>query len=353
MKVLYLTKYSRKGASSRLRSYQFFPLLEAAGWQVDVKPFFDDRYLDRLYGGQKQPLSALIGYYLRRLAVLFTVKRYDRVVIEKEVFPYFFSWPERLLSLLGVVTLVDYDDAIFHNYDLSPSRLVRRALGKKIDTVMRCSSVVMAGNQYLAGRAAAAGARTIVLQPTVIAIERYQVVPRSPDAPVVIGWIGSPSTFKYLKTLTPVFQRLVARFDVRIAVVGASESLGLGDAAVSIPWSEETEVSAINGFDIGIMPLDDTPWERGKCSYKLIQYMGCGLPVVGAPVGMNVDVIAEGVNGFFARTEDEWESRLAALVADPGLRARMGREGRRIAETRFDLKGNAATLLKLLADAKP
>jgi len=336
MKILFYTKYTRRGASSRLRSYQYFPVLEAQGAEVAVSPFFDDEYLERLYSGKSTVIQAAKAY-LRRFCALFKALRYDRIVIEKELFPYFPAWAEALFNLLKIRYAVDYDDAIFHNYDLSANRLIRFSLKNKIDKVMKYSDLVVAGNSYLAERAVQAGAGRVVIRPTVVDLPRYKVKEVTEHQPVIIGWIGSQSTMKYLFLIKDVLRQLIDNYGVKIHIVGASQNLGLGENELHFAWSETTETELIQGFDIGVMPLADTPWEKGKCAYKLIQYMACGLPVVASAVGMNCDVVRPDC-GYLAETEREWYQALERFVTDAEARRSAGKAGRRVVEEGYCLE---------------
>ena len=344
MKVIYFTKYSRNGASSRLRSFQYFSHLEDEGIDVTVSPFFNEGYLENLYSGKKTSKLQLLKFYFSRFLSLFTIYKYERVVIEKELFPYFFSWFEKILFFLDVNYIVDYDDAIFHNYDLNKNKIISYFLKNKIINVMRFSACVIAGNEYLAQKAEDSGARKIVLLPTVIDAEKYEVKNDYTNLPLVIGWIGSPSTFKYIKKFESVFLKLNKKFSVELHIVGAKEDSKCSKDIKYIDWTEENEVALIGKFDIGVMPLENTPWELGKCSYKLIQYMGCGLPVVASAIGMNKEVIREGENGFLVNGENEWIEKLSALITDKELRLAMGKFGRKTVIEKYSLQNNIAIL---------
>lgn len=350
MKVLYLTKYSRNAASSRLRSYQYFPFLKAKGISVTVSPFFDEDYLIKLYSGKRIAKRKFLKFYLNRFLTLFSVYKYDRIIIEKELFPYFFSWFEKILAVLNFNYIVDYDDAIFHNYDLSKSKLIRFLFGNKINNVMKYSSCVVAGNSYLAKRAKDSGADKIVLLPTVINVDLYKAKNNYANAKIVIGWIGSPSTFKYVKNSQSVFSKVLQNQNVELHIIGATEDLGLGDKVKYLNWSEDSEVDLISQFDIGIMPLENTPWELGKCSYKLIQYMGCGIPVVASEVGMNIEVVDEEVNGFLVKKEQEWLDRLNQLIEDSALRESLGKKGRIKVESEYSVQKKYSVLLSVLSN---
>lgn len=273
--------------------------------------------------------------YFSRLLRLLTIPRYDLIVIEKELFPYFPALAEQLLTLLRVKYIVDYDDAIFHNYDLHPKKLVRRLLDNKIAKVIKGASLVIAGNSYLKDYADKAGARQTIVIPTVINTSNYAVKEWEERKTVVIGWIGSPSTLKYVKNVVPVLKDLRKKYPLKLHIVGGKAGVGFeGDEEV-LEWSEETETKLIEQFDIGIMPLNNDAWEKGKCGYKLIQYMGCGIPVVGSPVGVNDEIIQDGVNGYKANDLAGWKKSLEILLADSEVRRSFGRQGRLLVEEKY------------------
>jgi hypothetical protein len=244
---------------------------------------------------------------------------------------------------------VDYDDAWYHRYDLHQNPFVRRLLGRKIDAVMRHSTTVVAGNDYLAERARHAGARRVEIIPTVVDADRYQPrLDRNNPVPV-IGWIGTPQTSRYLMPLLPVFSQLKKQIPFRVIAVGARPDDFTDTVVEVVPWSEDTEVSIIQTFDIGIMPLLDTPWERGKCGYKLIQYMACGIPVVASPVGVNQKIVKHGVNGYLA-ADNGWGAHLIELLRFPDLRQTLGAQGRRDVEAWYSLQVQAPRLVSLIRE---
>lgn len=349
MRVLLLSRYGELGASSRVRFLQYLSYFRAHGADVSVAPLFPDAYVRSLYEGGSRWWEVFSGY-LRRVAVLLGARRFDVVIIEKELFPFMPAVAERLLCAVGVPCVVDYDDALFHRYDLHPSALVRRMLGGKIDAVMRHASAVLVGNAYLAERARQAGASRVELIPTVVDTERYQPRENPQHKTPVIGWIGTPKTSQYLEPLLPVFETLQAEMPMRVVAVGARPEDFAGTPVETLPWSEATEVESIQQFDIGIMPLADSPWERGKCGYKLIQYMACGVPVVASPVGVNAVIVKPGENGLLAR-DDEWKQRLATLIENPELRRSYGFRGRKDVEEWYSLKIQAPRLLNTIRAA--
>src|SRR5690606_35501225 len=213
---------------------------------------------------------------------------YDCILIEKELFPYMPPWAEWLISKSGKKYVMDNDDAVFHNYDLHRYLLVRLMLKRKIDKVMRYSHKVVVGNSYLADRAYKAGAAKVALIPTVVDGSKYHKIGNhTSDTVVKIGWIGSRTPLKYLQALLPTFEKLKKKHDFELVNIGGGKSIGFSGRETVVIWTEEGEVTEIQKLDIGIMPLTDSPWERGKCGYKLIPYMTCGLPVIGSPIGVN------------------------------------------------------------------
>ena len=335
MRVLLLSRYGQLGPSSRLRHYQFLPALAAAGIEVDVAPLLPDRYLSMLYGGGGRSPGLVAQAYLTRLRALLTVRRYDLAWIEKEILPWL-PYPLERLLLAGVPYAVDFDDAWFHKYDRHRSGAVRALLGDKLDRLMSRAALVTVGNDYLGDRARAAGARRILTLPTVVDLNRYPPhKPATGKERVTIGWIGSPSTSPYLDLVRAPLEAMVADGRADLVLIGAGKEALSGLPVRRLDWTEASEVSDILSFDIGIMPLADTPWERGKCGYKLIQYMACGRPVVASPVGVNTSIVEHGVNGFLADTEAEWREALGRLCAEPGLRAAAGAAGRARVEQRY------------------
>ncbi|NVK53932.1 MAG: glycosyltransferase family 4 protein [Flavobacteriaceae bacterium] len=331
------------GASSRLRTYQFISLWEQAGYEVKISSFFNEKYLRRFYLGKRHHPLNVLGCYIKRLWIFLNAWRYDLIWIEKEAFPFLPSYAEWLLEKLGKGYVVDYDDAVFHNYDQHASCIVRAWMGNKIDWVMRHSTATFVGNLYLKERALKSGAKEIIDLPTVINPIRYRKkIGDSSASKIKIGWIGSPTTMKYLETLKPVFEKLNSELDFELLVVNAKPffDLGFGCEVRWVSWSEETEVEAILEMDIGIMPLPDDKWERGKCAYKLIQYMACGLPVVASPVGMNVEVVKHGENGFLASSEEEWVDYLNTLIQNSSLRKEFGGKGYQLVQERYTLQRN-------------
>jgi glycosyltransferase involved in cell wall biosynthesis len=349
MKVLFLTRYGRLGASSRIRTLQFLPWFEQAGFECTIVPLIDDVQLRVRYQNGSYRFLSLLYSYWKRIRIMMQRHNFNLVWIEKEALPWLSARLECRL-LRGVPYVLDYDDAIFHNYDQHSLVWVRKVFGCRTDRLMTGSSLVVAGNSYLAKRALDAGAPRVEIVPTVIDLGRYVIKSALAPAgkPLRIVWIGSPTTVRYLKILRNPLAVLSQQFDFKLRVIGAGVIDLPGVNVEFVQWTEATEAESIQGCDIGVMPLLNSPWERGKCGYKLIQYMACGLPVVASSVGVNSEIIRAGENGFLADNTDEWVDTLAELLRNASLREQMGKIGRKDVEAQYCIQQVAPRLVALL-----
>jgi glycosyltransferase involved in cell wall biosynthesis len=351
MKVLHLSRYGRQGASSRYRTIQYLTHLRSDGFDVTSMPLLDDDYLARRYNRSVVAGQRVARAYLQRCWAMLRARRFDLVWLEKELLPWLPHWGEALMARAGVPVVVDYDDATFHRYDSHPRRVVRAFLGNKIDRVMCQATVVIAGNEYLAERARAAGARRVEILPTVIDLARYPRVAPPHNDRFTIGWIGTPVTAKYLDIVRPALRATIADGPTRCVAIGAGD-LDWGDVPVEVvPWSEAGEVRALQALDVGIMPLPDSPWEWGKCGFKLVQYMAAARPVIASPIGVNREIVREGVNGFLATNSDEWVHAFNTLRRDPALRQTLGEAGRALVEEAYHVDVTAPRLARILRSA--
>jgi glycosyltransferase involved in cell wall biosynthesis len=317
---------------------------------VTAAPLFTDRYLARLYAGRRS-ITAIIGAYIRRVMALAHVYKYNLVWVEKELLPWMPALGEELLARVRIPFIVDYDDAIFHRYDLHDSVFVRKVLRAKIDKIMRAAQIVIVGNRYLAERAGSAGARRIVIIPTAVDISKYPATPSEPSNVLRIGWIGTPTSAKYLHLIREALIEAHRAVPLKLIVVGGGVTHYEGVPTEVRPWTEASEASAISDFHVGVMPLTDGPWERGKCGYKLIQYMACARAVIASPVGVNIDLVRHGENGFLAKTTSEWAAAVLAMGADPRARHEMGLVGRVRVERDYSTEINGPKLLDALRSA--
>jgi hypothetical protein len=350
IRILFLTRYERRAASSRLRCYHYLDILQKAGFTVEVSPLLNDSYVRAIHAREKIDYTEIAWSYARRILALLRSRFYDVLWVEKEALPWLPAWSEMgLFSVAGVKIVLDYDDAIFHAYDTNPNWLVRASLGRKIERLMSLADLVVVGNRYLGDRARASGARMIAQLPTVVDVARYARRPPEPNPHfLTIGWIGSPLTSDYLELVRPALTELAKNMPVKIVVIGGAPSTLAGIPVAHRMWSVETEANEVAQLDVGIMPLPDGLWERGKCGYKIIQYMASWLPVVASPVGANTQIVEPGITGFLAGSLASWTSALLNLWQHPDLRREMGIAGRQKVEQQYSLKTAAPQLIGLL-----
>jgi glycosyltransferase involved in cell wall biosynthesis len=348
--ILLLSRYTRKGPSSRVRHYDYLPALEQAGFKVTCAPLLDDEYIDRLFGGKPNRPQALIKAYWRRLSQIAAVRRYDLIWIEKEVFP----WLPALLEcavLRGRPVVIDFDDAWHLRYATHRNPAVRFLLGHKLEAVAAEAKVVTAGNSMLADWAKSSRAASVIELPVAVDVDRYPVLPL-PDGPFTIGWIGTPMNDAYLALIAEPLRRLHETHGARLRVIGGTARFSLRGVAIdSVPWSEGTEAEELARCHVGVMPLRDGPWERGKCGYKLIQYMAAGRPAVAHAFGASTSIIVPGETGFLADSTEEWTAALEALAADRERTRKLGLAARQRAEAIYSVQYNAPKVVEILRDA--
>jgi glycosyltransferase involved in cell wall biosynthesis len=338
-----------------VRFLQFLPGLAKHGFQVEVLPLLDDVYLDATYSGLPINKRTILQSYARRAWALFRRKNYDLIWLEKEVFAWLPAFVEAAM-LHRVPYVVDFDDAWFLRYESHPRWSIRNLMGRKIDSVMKSAAVVVVGNQYLHDRAVRAGARRVEVIPSTIDLSRYPPLPEDPTAdtprPLIIGWMGTPFNVHYVTNLASVLRLVTAEGNIKLHIVGTTIPPGLaGIYAESCGWSESTEIERLLEFDVGIMPLENNPWEQGKCGYKLLQFMAAGKAVVASPVGVNRQIVRHGINGFLADSPDEWVAAIERLNADPILRSKMGREGYQTVAEDYSLDKILPRLASILKQA--
>ena len=357
MKVLFLVPYPIQGASNRFRVLQFVPYLNLVGIECRVRPFYTETFWSILYRPghlwSKLALGLLCG--LNRLLDLARAARYDLVFIHRESYPIGPAWFETLLAWMGKPYIYDFDDALFLPNVAEPNRLFGRfKCPGKVARIIRNSRVTVAGNAYLAEYAKRAGAREVEIVPTVVDTECF--VPRrtrKSRETLVIGWIGSPTTIIFLEPYREVFKRVWESCGSRahFRIVGGKLANPLPKGMTCVPWSLESEVEQLQSFDIGIMPMPDNEWTRGKCAFKAIEYLAVGIPAVCSPVGMNLEVISEGVNGFLPADENAWVEAICRLVEDDQLRERLGNAGRQTVERKFSVDLWAPVLEGIIREA--
>jgi glycosyltransferase involved in cell wall biosynthesis len=329
MPTVMLLGYGLEQPSYRHRMRSLIEPLQAAGWQVRAERFPSGRY-----GLRTWERRALLRW--ADVTVLHQIK--------------LSSIEARIFAAFSRRRVFDVDDAIYVRKprrlgDLPDESAWRK---QKFAATCRWVDVVAAGNDVLAG-VARATAKEIVVLPTSIDTACYENTFAGPaDAPTIV-WIGSPENLIYLDMIRPALARLTKRYPTLKMRVICSEFPDWSDVNVErVPWSSATEAHSLAGAHIGVMPLTDDAWSRGKCAFKLLQYMAAALPCVASPVGANTEAVLDGINGFHATDVDQWERSLEKLIVSPDLRVKLGAQGRQHVEQRYALNSYRANYLNLL-----
>ncbi len=339
MRVVAFTKTSAIGPSSRYRYYQFQGPLKDHGIDLRIRPLFGAGWFAILRVRSKairlvlQTIYTLVRFANRALQLAF-LPRVDLVVVEHQLFPYLSAFAERRLKRRDQRFTIEFDDAIYKT----------RRHGEKMAELCRLADLVVVGNRFLADYVRAQGGKAEIV-PTTIDLSRYGAPApvREDPRPFTIGWIGLPYNFTALEALLePLHRLLAAHGGIELHVVSAGLPSLPNVPLRRVEWSEASEIESIRRFDVGVMPLPDDEWARGKCALKILQYFAAGVPVVASPVGVNAEIVVPGENGLLARTPEEWYealSRLAGVGAAhesaAALRSRLAAQGRRTVELHF------------------
>lgn len=359
MRILSLVaKAPRTSPGQRYRIEQWEPRLRAAGIELDAHAFEPPELTAILYepGSVVAKAKLTARGYVARARLLSRLDDYDAAYVYLGMAPLGPPVFERVLRRRGLPFVFDFDDAWFVPQASEANRWTSLLkYPPKTGVCCRLATHVMAGNEYLADFARRHNDHVTVV-PTGIDLGRYRVPSRSPSQPPVIGWTGSHSTIPHLATVGSALQRLARTHDFRLRVIADAPFTLPGVDVENVRWQDSTEVDDLTPVDIGIMPLPDTPWTRGKCGLKALQYMALAIPAVCSPVGVNVDIVTNGENGLLAATEGEWVTALASLLDSPELRERLGRAGRVTVEQRFDgaaVTDRVAGIFRSIARVRP
>ncbi len=360
MRILFLTKYPATGASSRYRVYQYLPYLRRHGVDCTVSPFYSESAYALMYLRGRLPgkiLAVATGWW-RRLRDAWRIRRYDVVFCQREALPFGPLWFEKRVRRLGVPLVFDYDDALFI-FKPSTSTPVADKLKNpaRIPRIMALSHTVFAGNDYLRRQAASycADARTVLVAEDT---DRFSPPGQYENrATVVAGWLGSPSTEKYLEIIRRPLEQLARRLEaegrrLELHIMGGGRFTSPAFTVRHLPWSLEAETAQLPRWDMGLMPLPDEEWSQGKSGGKARTYMAAGVPAVVADIGFNRQLIAHGCTGFLCAGEAQWLTTMLAVACDARLRWRVAQAARAEVESRHSLKVLAPVFLAHLRDVR-
>jgi glycosyltransferase involved in cell wall biosynthesis len=336
----------------RFRHEQWAPYLADHGIELDFEPFESPALADLMdrRGHRAEKLGRVVAATARRWVRRHTARGYDGVVIMRSASLLGGTWYERYLRASGIPYIFDFDDAIWEPAPGWTRHLWRS--GTRVPESIRLAAAVTAGNSYLADYARRFNTRVTVI-PTSIDIAQYTRQPaRPPASDFRVLWIGSAATLQYLDTILSALHELCKRIPLTLRVVYNGPSREHSGLRVEYSrWAAATELRDLADCDVGIMPLPDTPFSRGKCGLKALQYMAVERATVVSPVGVNRDIIRDGENGLWASTHDEWVARLESLARDTSLRGRLARAGRETVERDYSATITAARFASIARTA--
>lgn len=352
-RLLYIAPH-RPGRSpgQRFRFEQFLPFIEAKGYKVTYS-YIVNEWDDRIfYKKGKYLFKIFIGIkaFFKRIFDVLRANKYDVILIYREAHFIGTTLFEKLLAKSKARVIYDFDDAIWLN-DTSDANSNLKWLKKpgKTGSIAALADLVVVGNNFLAAYAKHFS-NTVCVIPTVINTDFYQTQTDHNHNPICLGWTGSTTTIKHFELAVPFLLKLQAKYGnkIKVKLIVDAEYTHPELSVDYTPWNKLREVEDLDDIDIGIMPLPDDDWSRGKCGFKGIQYMGLNKPTVMSPVGVNTEIIQDGVNGYLASTENEWVEKLSMLIESKELRKTIGEAGRKTIEEKYSLNSQKEVLLKVL-----
>ena len=345
-KIVFFPKYSSMGASSRYRIYEYLKYYSEAGVNFSVFPLFGDWYIKNLLNHKSKLhiLPKIFSGYLKRIWQILRMDKNSVAYIGAELFPYLPYGFEKLFKLKGIPYIIEFDDAIFHNYDRS------RYLKNKTSKVIANASHIITGSKYLTDYARQFNQNVTQIPTCIDAVKYKDSNPKDTDK-FIIGWIGSHASSKAVLSITGALKTLSSKIDFEIQLIGFDPLLEpylQGIPYKIIKWSKETEVESMQKFSVGIMPLRDTPFSRGKCAFKLVQYMSVGIPTLSSPLQSNLD-IDNGIGNLFAATEQEWVDALLKIAKNREEYKEIGKRNKEYAMSNYTFQSNYKRYIEIMS----
>jgi len=361
VRILFLVPYPLgRAPSQRFRFEQYWTALAQRGHSYAVAAFLDEKTWRILYkpGHTAAKVGGIMAGFGRRLKLLFSVPGYDLVFIHREAAPIgppVLEWV--IANLLGKRIIYDFDDAIWLKDPAGEAGIIGRLKWQqKVGSLCSWAWKNSCGNAYLRDYARQFNPAALI-NPTTLDTDRLHNQVRDQLSPgrLVIGWTGTHTTLRHLDLIWPVLRQLEAEgHDFEFCVIANQPPPDPGLRGFRFrPWRKDTEIADLLTFHVGLMPLVDDPWARGKCAFKALQYMALGIPALVSPVGMNTEVVADGHNGFVCATPAQWYAALQQLLAQPALRAQLGAAARRTIVERYSVQSNTPNFIALFEASPP
>lgn len=309
-------------------NYTYASFLDEAAWKILYKP--GHRF--------KKIWSVIKGFFIR-FFMLFTLFRYDAVFIMREASPLgppIFEW--FIAKVFRKKMIYDFDDAIWMSNTSSNNKWIARLKWHhKVASICKWSSTVVCGNEYLAAYARQYQPNTVIIPTVVDTANKHNQTQNQQTKEISVGWTGSHSTMQYLDVILPILEKLQNKYHFRFYVISNKAPEFELPYLEYVPWSSEQEIEGLMNFHIGLMPLEDTEWAKGKCGFKAIQYMSLGMPALVSPVGVNATIVEHGVTGYHCQTLEDWEKYLVLLLEDASLREQFGKAAQAKIEAEYSV----------------
>lgn len=350
-KILFLTPYPNGTAGSqRFRFEQYFEILKSKGFVIDNQSFLDDATWNILYlpgNGLKKGLGVIRGF-LRRTLMIFRAYKYNYIFIHREASPLgppIFEWI--LCEVLNKNVIYDYDDAIWKENTTNTNSLASfLKWSKKVDSISKWVTTVSVGNEFLANYAKEFN-NQVVVNPTTIDTVNLHTPRNNNEEKIVVGWTGTHSTLQYLEPIAPLLNEIALSRKVEILIIANQKPKSAIKHFTFKPWNIDSEIDDLNKIDIGLMPLNNDEWAKGKCGFKALQFMALEKPVLVSPVGINEQIVEDGISGHHCITPEDWKQHLIELIDNTDLRIKMGAIGRQKVENEFSVQSNTDNFLSL------
>ncbi len=352
-RILFLTPYPHGTAGSqRFRFEQYYDRLIDEGYELGTKSFMSNQTWEILYsqGNRLKKVSGILAGFIRRCLLLTAISKYDFVFIHREASPIgppVFEW--WISKVLRKKIIYDFDDAIWMTNTTSQNRgITDLKWHHKVGSICSWAYKVSAGNAFLADYARQFNPN-VVINPTTIETENLHIPILAQNKVPVIGWTGTHSTLKYLKAIIEPLKALQESHEFQFLVIADKKPDFPIPNLQFIPWSKETEIEDLNKIDIGVMPLEDNEWTKGKCGFKALQFMALEKPVLVSPVGVNKEIVEEGVSGFHCVSDHKWLEKMKLLLGDEALRSNLGKSGRKKVVEGYSVESNWENFLSLFS----
>jgi glycosyltransferase involved in cell wall biosynthesis len=337
--------------SQRFRFEQYFQYFKEKEIAWEVAPFWSRKGWSVLYANGKylQKLAAFVAGYLRRLGLLFVLHRYDRIVVHREAAPLgppVFEWI--MAKVLRQQFVYDFDDAIWMANTSNQNKLVASLkYHSKVSNICAWAGLVSCGNSWLAAYARQYN-HLVEVMPTTIDTAYHMPAVKTNRGKLIIGWTGTHSTAPYLELIRDVLRQLADKVDMEFLVISNLPPDNPDAFWRFERWDRNREIGQLQQLDIGVMPLEDSAWEKGKCGFKALQYMALSIPAVVSPVGVNTEIIRHGASGFLCGSSEQWYDNLLQLAKDDHLRMKIGQQGRETVKEKYSSESQKERFFSLL-----